>query len=47
MIIDKIKDILEQYQDANLTSQTSREIIATVIYSEIKHIMDKDKERGL
>jgi hypothetical protein len=47
MIIDKIKYILEQYQDANLTSQTSREIIATVIYGEIKDMLDKHNERGL
>ena len=47
MIVDKIKDILKEFRDANLHSETAREMIALWIYRELKGDIEKKDERGL
>ena len=46
-LISCVKEVLEEYEDSDFTRQTVREIVSTVIYSEIKDIIDKHNERGL
>ena len=45
-VIDKIKGILDEFEDADLTVESNRELIALVIYRELMDDLKKD-ERGL
>ena len=47
MIINKIKDVLKRFSDANLCSDAAREIISVHIYNELKDKLEKKDERGL
>ena len=45
-IIDKIKGILDEFEDADLGVESNRELIAMVIYRELMDDLKND-ERGL
>jgi len=46
-MIDRIKNILSEFQDSNLHDEAAREIISIYIYNELKKELDKKDERGL
>ena len=46
-IVDKIKGILAEFEDADLGIESNRELIALVIYRELLDELDKKDERGL
>ena len=46
-IIDKIKGILDEFEDADLGIESNRELIALVIYRELFDELEKKDERGL
>jgi len=46
-IIDKIKGILDEFEDADLGVESNRELIALVIYRELLDDLYKKDERGL
>ena len=46
IIIDKIKGILDEFEDADLGVESNRELIAIVIYRELMDDLKND-ERGL
>ncbi len=46
MIIDKIKGVLDEFDDQCLYAENDRELIALVIYRELMDDLKKD-ERGL
>ena len=46
-IVDKIKGILDEFEDADLGIESNRELIALVIYRELLDELDKKDERGL
>ena len=46
-IIDKIKGILDEFEDADLGIESNRELIALVIYRELLDDLYKKDERGL
>ena len=45
-IIDKIKSVLDEFEDVCLDAEGDRELIAIVIYRELMDDLKKD-ERGL
>ena len=45
-VIDKIKGILDEFEDADLGIESNRELIALVIYRELTDDLKND-ERGL
>ena len=47
VIVDKIKGILDEFEDADLGIESNRELIAIVIYRELLDELDKKDERGL
>ena len=47
IIVDKIKGILDEFEDADLGIESNRELIAIVIYRELLDELDKKDERGL
>ena len=47
IIIDKIKGILDEFEDADLGIESNRELIAIVIYRELLDDLNKKDERGL
>ena len=47
IIVDKIKGILDEFEDADLGVESNRELIALVIYRELLDELDKKDERGL
>jgi len=47
LIVDKIKGILDEFEDADLGIESNRELIALVIYRELLDELDKKDERGL
>ena len=46
IVIDKIKGILDEFEDADLGIESNRELIALVIYRELTDDL-KNVERGL
>ena len=46
-VVDKIKGILDEFEDADLGIESNRELIALVIYRELLDELDKKDERGL
>jgi len=46
-MIDRIKNILSEFQDSNLHDEAAREMISIYIYNELKKELDKKDERGL
>tara|TARA_Y100000034_G_scaffold61863_1_gene75134 strand:+ start:96 stop:260 length:165 start_codon:yes stop_codon:yes gene_type:complete len=46
-IVDKIKGVLDEFEDADLGVESNRELIALVIYRELLDELDKKDERGL
>ena len=46
-IVDKIKGILDEFEDADLGIESNRELIAIVIYRELLDDLNKKDERGL
>ena len=46
IVIDKIKGILDEFEDADLGIESNRELIALVIYRELMDDLKND-ERGL
>ena len=46
-IVDKIKNVLDEFEDADLTVESNRELIALVIYRELLEDLNKKDERGL
>ena len=46
-IVDKIKGILDEFEDADLGIESNRELIALVIYRELLDDLDRRDERGL
>ncbi len=46
-MIDRIKNVLSEFQDSNLQDEAAREIISIYIYNELKKELDKRDERGL
>jgi hypothetical protein len=46
-MIDRIKNVLSEFQDSNLQDEAAREIISIYIYNELKQELDKKDERGL
>jgi|TARA_Y100000310_G_scaffold101618_1_gene99731 hypothetical protein len=46
-IVDKIKGILDEFEDADLGVESNRELIAMVIYRELLGELNKKDERGL
>jgi len=46
-VVDKIKGILDEFEDADLTVESNRELIALVIYRELLEDLNKKDERGL
>ena len=46
LIIDKIKKVLDEFEDCCLDVESDRELIAIVIYRELLDDLNKD-ERGL
>jgi len=47
IIIDKIKGVLDEFEDCCLDVESDRELIALVIYRELLDELDKKDERGL
>ena len=47
IIVDKIKGILDEFEDADLGVESNRELIALVIYRELLDDLYKKDERGL
>ena len=47
IIVDKIKGILDEFEDADLGIDSNRELIALVIYRELLEDLNKKDERGL
>jgi hypothetical protein len=47
IIVDKIKGILDEFEDADLGIESNRELIALVIYRELLEDLNKKDERGL
>ena len=47
IIVDKIKSVLDEFEDADLGIESNRELIAIVIYRELLDELDKKDERGL
>jgi len=47
VILDKIKGILDEFEDADLSIDSNRELIAIVIYRELLEDINKKDERGL
>ena len=47
VIVDKIKGILDEFEDADLGVESNRELIALVIYRELLDELNKKDERGL
>ena len=47
IIIDKIKGILDEFEDADLGIESNRELIALVIYRELLDELNRNDERGL
>ena len=47
VIVDKIKGILDEFEDADLGIESNRELIALVIYRELLDDLYKKDERGL
>ena len=46
-IVDKIKKVLDEFEDCCLDAESDRELIALVIYRELLDELDKKDERGL
>ena len=46
-VIDKIKKVLDEFEDVCLDIESDRELIAIVIYRELLDELDKKDERGL
>ena len=46
-VIDKIKGRWDELEDADLSVESNRELIALVIYRELLDELDKKDERGL
>ena len=46
-IVDKIKGVLDEFEDVCLDIESDRELIAIVIYRELLDELDKKDERGL
>ena len=46
-IVDKIKGILDEFEDVCLDTESDRELIAIVIYRELLDDLDRKDERGL
>ena len=46
-IVDKIKGVLDEFEDVCLDIESDRELIALVIYRELLDELDKKDERGL
>ena len=46
-IVDKIKGVLDEFEDCCLDAESDRELIALVIYRELLDELDKKDERGL
>ena len=47
IIVDKIKGILDEFEDADLGVESNRELIALAIYRELLDDLYKKDERGL
>ena len=47
LIIDKIKSVLDEFEDVCLDVESDRELIAIVIYRELLEDLDRKDERGL
>ena len=47
IIVDKIKGILDEFEDADLRVESNRELISLVIYRELLEDLNKKDERGL
>ena len=47
VVVDKIKGILDEFEDADLGIESNRELIAIVIYRELLEDLDRKDERGL
>ena len=47
IIIDKIKGVLDEFEDVCLDIESDRELIAIVIYRELLDDLNKKDERGL
>ena len=47
VIVDKIKGVLDEFEDCCLDVESDRELIALVIYRELLDELDKKDERGL
>ena len=46
-IVDKIRGVLDEFEDVCLDIESDRELIALVIYRELLDELDKKDERGL
>ena len=46
-VIDKIKKVLDEFEDVCLDIESDRELIALVIYRELLDELNKKDERGL
>ena len=46
-IVDKIKGVLDEFEDVCLDAESDRELIALVIYRELLDELEKKDERGL
>jgi hypothetical protein len=46
-IVDKIKGVLDEFEDCCLDVESDRELIALVIYRELLDDLDRQDERGL
>ena len=47
LVIDKIKKVLDEFEDVCLDIESDRELIAIVIYRELLDELNKKDERGL
>ena len=47
IIVDKIKGVLDEFEDVCLDIESDRELIAIVIYRELLDELDKKDERGI
>ena len=47
VIVDKIKGVLDEFEDCCLDVESDRELIALVIYRELLDELDRKDERGL
>ena len=47
LVIDKIKKVLDEFEDVCLDIESDRELIAIVIYRELLEDLNKKDERGL